>query len=120
MALHAKRPSCLRPGIQVRLRRRYTEEAALEKICAAARGEPQLFEWRARHKSGRLFWVEVSLGKTTIGGKHFLLGTVRDISERKLAEEQSQLTQFIVDHGSEAIHVIDQDGTARLRERRFL
>ncbi|MBI4831176.1 MAG: PAS domain S-box protein [Candidatus Lindowbacteria bacterium] len=65
----------------------FTQEDAIHLITTAARGEPQLFEWMAKDKSGRLFWVEVNLKRAFIGGKDRLLAIVRDISERKRAEE---------------------------------
>ena len=39
----------------------YTIQDALGWIAKAAQGEPQLFEWKAKDKSGRLFWVEVKM-----------------------------------------------------------
>jgi len=46
-----------------------------------------MMEWRARDKSGRLFWVEVNLRRATIGARETVLVVVRDINERKHAEE---------------------------------
>jgi len=65
----------------------YNIERASQLIKLAARGEPQLFNWHAKDKSGRLFWVEVSLKNAVIGGKNRVLAVVRDITERILAEE---------------------------------
>ncbi|OEU48639.1 MAG: hypothetical protein BA871_05390, partial [Desulfuromonadales bacterium C00003096] len=56
----------------------------------AAAGEPQVFEWRAKHKSGRLFWVEVSMRRAVVGGRDRLLVVAREISERKAAEKELQ------------------------------
>ena len=36
------------------------------RIKRAMEGEPQLFEWIARKKSGELFWIEVNLKKARI------------------------------------------------------
>ncbi|HEY3275131.1 MAG TPA: PAS domain S-box protein [Syntrophorhabdaceae bacterium] len=88
----------------------YTDEEAHKRVRLAAAGEPQLFEWLSKHKSGRLFWVEVSLRRTTIGGRDFVLGTVRDIAGRKEAEDTLRFAQFIMDKASEAVHVISPDG----------
>ncbi|MGI5862780.1 MAG: ATP-binding protein [Myxococcales bacterium] len=66
----------------------FTQTKALDRIRAANCGEPQVFEWLAAGKTGRLFWVEVSLRRTSIGGKERLLAVVRDISERKQVEEE--------------------------------
>jgi PAS domain S-box-containing protein len=66
----------------------YTQKEALGRIQKAAQGEPQLFEWRARDKSGRLFWVEVNLKHACLSGQDILLAVVRDITERKRAIDQ--------------------------------
>lgn len=65
----------------------YNQEFATQLINKAVMGEPQLFEWRAKNKSGILFWVEVNLKRVVIGGKFRLLAVVRDITERKRAED---------------------------------
>jgi PAS domain S-box-containing protein len=54
---------------------------------------PQTFEWRARRRGGELFWVEVRLAATTLGGEGRVLATVRDIAARKAAEEAHQELQ---------------------------
>jgi PAS domain S-box-containing protein len=63
----------------------YSQKEALDLIRKVASGEPQLFEWRAKHKSGRLFWVEVNLKRVLLRGHHVLLAVVRDITDRKHA-----------------------------------
>ena len=56
-------------------------------LMKAAAGEPQLFEWHARARDGRLFWVEMGVRCTRLDGEvDRLLVVVRDIGERKLAE----------------------------------
>lgn len=65
----------------------YTRKEAIEWIQRAASGEPQIFEWHARHKSGRLFWVEVSMKRSDIGGVSRIFMTIRDITSRKDAEK---------------------------------
>lgn len=64
----------------------YTCEDAWEHNRRAAQGEPQLFEWQAKDRSGRVFWVEVNLKRTTLNGEDRLLAVVRDISARKQTE----------------------------------
>jgi two-component system cell cycle sensor histidine kinase/response regulator CckA len=65
----------------------YTREDTLRWMGKAAKGEPQLFEWKCKDKAGRIFWGEVNLKRVTIGGMPRLLAIVRDITERKRAEE---------------------------------
>ncbi|MBI4965772.1 MAG: PAS domain S-box protein [Desulfomonile tiedjei] len=68
----------------------YSQEDAVKWTRLAAQGQPQLFDWHAKDKDGRLFWVEVNLKRAVIGGQDRLLAVVRDISERKLAEEERE------------------------------
>ena len=69
----------------------YTQREALAWIKRAAAGEPQVFEWLARDRQGRLFWVEVNLKRATIGGRNTLLAIVRDITVPK--ETQTRLEE---------------------------
>ena len=66
----------------------YTPEDAQRWLRKAAGGEPQLFEWQARHKDGHFFWVEVSMRRAAIGIEDCILVSVRDIAERKRAEDE--------------------------------
>jgi len=66
----------------------YSQAEAKELLRKAAAGQPQLFEWHARHKNGRLFWVEVNMRLATVGGRDRVIVAVRDISERHRLEEQ--------------------------------
>ena len=64
----------------------YTLADALINLGLAAAGQPRLFEWLARDKAGRLFWVEVSLRGMDTGRPGRAIAVVRDISERKNTE----------------------------------
>jgi len=66
----------------------YTQKEAFAWMSQAASGTPQLFEWRAKHADGHLFWVEVNMRYAVIGAEACVIVTVRDISERKKAEEE--------------------------------
>lgn len=61
---------------------RFTLEEALNQIETAIKKGSNIFEWRAKRKDGSLFWVEVSLKSTLIGGKGRVLAVVRDISKK--------------------------------------
>jgi PAS domain S-box-containing protein len=65
----------------------YSEPEAREYVRKAASGEPQFFQWQARHRSGALFWIEVSLRSVVIDGRQRVLATARDVTERRAAEE---------------------------------
>lgn len=65
----------------------YTQSDAEKNIHKALNEGPQVFEWLAKKKTGETFWTEVSLRSSQIGGEGQILAVVRDISERKRAEE---------------------------------
>lgn len=62
-------------------------ESAEEKIKNAYMGFPQYFEWKHTHYDGTPFDAEVGLNKIEVQGVPYLQAIVRDISERKKAEE---------------------------------
>ena len=70
----------------------YTQDYALTRIIKAAAGEPQIFDWLCKDKSGRHFWVEVSLKLAVIDGRDRVLAIVRDNTARKQAEEEINTT----------------------------
>jgi PAS domain S-box-containing protein len=65
----------------------YDAEHAMAHIRAASAGTPQHFEWQARHRDGSALWVDVHLQRVSILGEERLLANVRDISDRKAAED---------------------------------
>jgi len=73
----------------------YTQEEAIGFVKGAVAHGPQLFDWRARRKNGELFWVEVALKSTEIGGFGRVLAVVRDISDRKEIEGELRQAQKI-------------------------
>lgn len=61
---------------------------ANEIIESAEKMIPQIFEWTVEKKNGGICYLEISLNNVgELIGKHRLLGFVRDITERKLAEQ---------------------------------
>jgi diguanylate cyclase (GGDEF)-like protein/PAS domain S-box-containing protein len=61
--------------------------AVEQKITAAFLNGQERFEWLHQRKNGSVFPAEVSLTALTLSGRPRLLATVRDITERKQAEE---------------------------------
>lgn len=61
---------------------------------AAMAGEPQFFEWLHMRADGTTFYADVNLARICLGGAWYLQVIIRDISERKKAEEaQKRLVQ---------------------------
>ncbi|UFS70776.1 PAS domain S-box protein [Geomonas sp. RF6] len=65
----------------------YNQENALKQIRKARDNVSHLFEWIAKDRSGRRFWVEVNMRGAVLRGKQRALAVVRDITERKEAME---------------------------------
>lgn len=66
---------------------RLSAEVAAEKNQAALRGESQYFEWCALRADNTIFDVDISLNRIEFGGAVYLQGIMRDITERKKAED---------------------------------
>jgi len=69
---------------------RDSKEKALEVINAAFNGKPQRFYWKHCRKDKTPFDAEVSLSCFKLGDRQFIQAIVRDITERKQAEEDLQ------------------------------
>jgi PAS domain S-box-containing protein len=80
----------------------YTEEDAIVHTLRTIDQGPHVFEWLAKKENGEYFWVEVSQKKTEIGGNDRILAVVRDINERKIAQEQLQKRTDTLDMALEA------------------
>ena len=65
----------------------YSAVEVRQWMAKAIEEGPQVFEWHARKKSGELFWVEVALKSADISGQRRMLAIVRDMTERKRAED---------------------------------
>jgi PAS domain S-box-containing protein len=94
------------------------------RIRKALQEQQQMFEWRAKRKNGELFWVEVALRSSRIGGQECVLAVVRDITERRRAEEATRegelLLRTMVQNAPAIIFILDRDGVFRLSEGQAL
>jgi PAS domain S-box-containing protein len=72
-------------------------------------------QFQGRHKDGREIPLEISIGEHLVGGERVLTGIVRDITERKRAEQAHGETQrrlaAIVEGSEDAIYIKDLAGT---------
>ncbi len=66
----------------------YTQKEAMDYIIKTTKEGPQVFEWIAKHRNGDLIWVEVSMSYNPDFYKDAIIVVVRDISERKKAENE--------------------------------
>ena len=75
----------------------YTQDAAFEWTKKAQSDGPQMLEWHCKTKTGSLYWAEVSLRFASFGTGDVILSVVRDITERKSAQQQiADLARFDV------------------------
>lgn len=66
------------------------------------------FETCHRHKQGHLVSLEISVTHSELdGGIIFIFA--RDITERKLLEQQLRLKEFVLDHARDAVFLLDLD-----------
>lgn len=70
----------------------------IERYELAMNGEPQFFETAVKDRFQRDFWVEVNIKRALIGDKCCLVTLVRNVSERKRAEEQREAFVNTVAH----------------------
>ena len=68
----------------------YSLNEAIRMIRKAVEQGSQKYEWLGKKKGGELFWTEVSLTASQIGGEGRVLAVVRDITDRKEIEKRLQ------------------------------
>ncbi len=75
----------------------FSQTEAREWVRRARQEGPQRFEWLARDRHGRLFWVEVALRRARVAGAERVIASVRDVQRRKDAERrQSELERELL------------------------
>jgi PAS domain S-box-containing protein len=98
-------------------------EVAVARAQARLRGEPmpERVEYRLRTKSGRLCWVDLTVGIIEHFGRPALLGTAFDITERRNAEEALRTSLEELREREEQLRLLAQHQVrVREEERRRL
>ena len=89
---------------------RNSREFATEKVTAALAGQPQSFEWMHTKLDGTSFSAEVCLNTVGLGRTVLMQGIVRDITERKRAQEEQQRLVTAINQAAETILITDPTG----------
>ena len=71
----------------------FSHQEAVRRIRRAAAEGPQVFEWQSQRKNGTHFWTEVALRGANVGGQGRVLAVVRDITERRDAQEKLRIAE---------------------------
>jgi diguanylate cyclase (GGDEF)-like protein/PAS domain S-box-containing protein len=97
--------------------------AADRRIAAAFLHGKERFEWLHQRKNGSVFQAEVCLTALTLSERPMLLATVRDITERKQAEEallfKTALLEAQAETTLDGILVVDESDHIVLANRQF-
>ena len=94
----------------------YTTTKLEQDLQPVADREECSFEWQGRRKDGTLIWVDVkmTLLRSANGEACGYIGVAKDITERKLAEEQVQHSErrfrALIENSADAIALMAADG----------
>lgn len=72
---------------------RASADAAMGYVGKCLSGEPQNFDWVHQRLDGTLFHADISLNAVSLAGEETLFALVRDITDRKEAEEKAFVAQ---------------------------
>ena len=92
-----------------------SEHRIQEKISTALGDSTQVFDWEFTRMDGNPVYSEVTLNRVIIGGKTLLQAIVRDVGERKRAEDalrkSERIYRTVVEDQNELISRFRPDGT---------
>ena len=86
--------------------------AAQTYLALAKAGQPQRFEWTSKRADGNVFVSEVAFSLLDEGGRQRVIAVVRDISERKAAEQEArkknEKLQILLENFPGGVSLIDE------------
>ena len=85
-----------------------SSDKAREMIETALREGSHLFEWVHKRQNGEIFPATVLLSRFELGDQTLLQANVRDITQRKKAEEAMRLAANVFTHAREGITIADR------------
>jgi len=88
-------------------RAQYNEERFRRELADPDQEET---EYLGRRQDGSEFFMELAATRIKVGGRPLLIYIVRDISERKHAEERLKLAASVFENTTEGILITDGDG----------
>ena len=97
---------------------RDSKTKGLEKIAAVNQDVPQLFEWLYISKNGNQFDAEIHLNKFYQGDNDFIIAVIRNISKRKLAEDDLRASKQQLEAQNEQLIATEQQLLAEIEVRK--
>lgn len=94
----------------------FTQEEAVDRVRAAADGDPQTFEWQIKRANGERRWVEVHLRATTIDDVDVVLAEVRDVTAYRARERRLHLLSRVIRHNLRNDMTILEGHAQRLKD----
>ncbi|MEJ2761689.1 MAG: PAS domain S-box protein [Gammaproteobacteria bacterium] len=77
----------------------------------------QIIESLHRRKDGSSFPVEISFNVANIAGVEVSCSIVRDITDRRKIEKETEQLRFAVDNATDAVYIFDKHGNLRFANR---
>lgn len=90
----------------------HEEQRLLEygKQRAQGKDAPRIYEFQGLRQDGSLLDAEASVSSFDLQGKRYIITTMRNIEERKRAEQSLRLAEFALDQAPDAITWLNFDG----------